>query len=213
MAGGPNQHKVKRIDKRRLAEDAPTGPRHLIPGDPRDYFPLKVAAFDLGSHMAVAHNLYGTGDVRVNHTEFKGTRVTRAAATKQWLHDLFDGMARIGPPDFVMYERPFGRGQDATRSLWGLAGLIEAEAGSRNIPVLDQDPSSIKKWTSGNGGAEKHDMLLFAAMTGYAGDNDHEADAYCLLRYAEANVAFERKRPPGKPRSAAIPRNAKGKFA
>ena len=38
----------------------------------------------------------------------------------------------------------------------------------------------------------KEDMIAAAKKFGYKGKNEHEADAVCLLRYAEAN--FERVR-------------------
>jgi len=146
---------------------------------------MKILAFDLGSNMAVAHNLFGPTDIRVEHKWFKGTRQQRAGATWIWLHDLFD---QAGEVDAVVYERPFVRGQDATRSLWGLAGLIEARASVDGVLCLDYSPKEIKLHSTGHGNAGKEDMILAAAMTGYLGDNEHEADAWCLLRYAEYDL-------------------------
>lgn len=148
---------------------------------------MKIVAFDLGSNMALAHNL----DVdfpRTIHQEFKGHRVTRAAATVQWLKDR-DWLFKHA--DLVIYERPFARGQDATRSLWGIAGLIEAVAGTHTV-VKDVTPTEIKKWVTGAGGGGKPDMLYWATLYGYDGSNEHEADAYGLLKYAEATF----KEPP-----------------
>lgn len=163
--------------------------------------PLRLVTFDLGSHMAVAHNLYGSHDARVNSAHFKGRRVPRAAQTWLWLHEVFDGVKRLGGCDAVVYERPFVRGQDATRSLWGLAGLIEARAGVDGYRVEDYDPSSIKLWAAGHGNADKDAMTLAAYTMGYQGEDEHEADAFCLLRFAEMNVlAPPPKRKAGRPR-------------
>lgn len=130
--------------------------------------------------MALAHNL--DGEPVTEHVHFKGTRIERAAATLAWLQAntaLFEGA------DVVIYERPFARGFDATRSLWGVAALIEATAGPYAY-VTDATPTEIKKWVTGKGSGGKPDMLLFAFTLGYGGDNEHEADAFGLLRYAEA---------------------------
>lgn len=148
---------------------------------------LRIVAFDLGSNMAIAHNLFDDGE-RVEHHEFKGKRVARAAATWLWLNDVFDGVKAAGGCEAVVYERPFVRGQDATRSLWGIAGLIEARAGVDGYRVVDYTPGEIKKWATGHGNADKEPMIEAARLTGYVGDNDHEADAWMLLRYAEVHT-------------------------
>lgn len=156
---------------------------------------MRIVAFDLGQHIACAHNLYGD-DVRVNHLDAKGDRIQRAAQTLGWLNTLFAQAAEKGPLDLVVYERPFARGQAATRALWGLAGLLEGCAGAWELPCIDYTPSEIKKHAMGTGKAEKDDMILAASLTGYMGENEHEADAWCLLRLAEDNIK------PAKPQKA-----------
>lgn len=149
---------------------------------------MKIAAFDLGSHVACAHNLYGAGDERVSHYSAKGDRVDRAGQILGWLKIAFEQMEENGGVDVIVYERPFARGQHATRSLWGVAGILEALAGAYGIPCIDYTPTEIKKHATGNGSADKDDMILAAACTGYMGDNEHEADAWCALRFAEDNI-------------------------
>lgn len=146
---------------------------------------MKIAAFDLGSHVAIAHNAHGAP--RVNHYEAKGNRVERAAFHLAMLTQFFEEAMAAGGLDAVFYERPFARGMDATRSLWGVAGILEAVAASHDIPVLDATPKEIKSF-SGKHDATKEDMILFASLTGYSGDNEHEADAWCLLRFGEATL-------------------------
>jgi hypothetical protein len=158
---------------------------------------MKIIAFDLGSHMALATNV--SGDVKAYHQHFKGTRVDRAAATLAWLQEALDQCrAHDAIPDVVVYERPFARGMDATRSLWGIAGMIEGVFGGVTA-ILDLSPQEIKKFSTGSGahakkgekaehkgGSGAQSMMLAAIMTGYPGDNEHEADAWCLFRMAEA---------------------------
>ncbi len=143
---------------------------------------MKIIAFDLGSNMAAAYRDW-SGAIVTEYQHMRGTRIERARATRLWL-DLVLGLERF---DAIVYERPFARGQDATRSLWGIAGLIEAASA---VPVLDYSPSEIKKWATGKGSAEKEDMIRFAQAAGYEGENEHEADAYNLLRFAEATFTI-----------------------
>lgn len=151
--------------------------------------------------MAFAHN--GCGDVIVaERFSATGDRVNRAAETLHWLEarnkEIRDAGIRF---DVCHYERPFSRGFDATRCGWGLAGLIEAVFG-RNMVVLDSTPQAIKSFALGkapNRGKkklssadrtrinkeEKLQMIAAAQALGYYGDNEHEADAYLGLKYAE----------------------------
>lgn len=146
-----------------------------------------IIAFDLGSNMAVAVNRPRDGKIVAMSQKFVGNRELRACNTLEWLTLMFSE----GKFDAVIYERPFARGQNATRSLWGLAGLIEATATRAGLPVVDIDPSTVKSWATGKGNANKEDMILAAKLAGYEGDNEHEADAYCLCGYALEKVRFK----------------------
>lgn len=147
---------------------------------------MKFIALDLGSHMALAHN--GFGDVIItDHKEFKGPRAERANSTLVWLDArLMQIVAKCGHMDALVFERPFARGMDATRSLWGIAGIVEALAIGRHMAVLDLTPATIKQHITGKGNGKKPDMLAAAARMGYMGNNEHEADAFCLLQVALA---------------------------
>lgn len=154
---------------------------------------MRVAALDLGSHMAIA--MSGTTTIppwgKVGHQEFKGPRAHRAGATFEWLEKVL-GLASDYGIEAVVYETPFARGRDATRCLWGIAGLIEAVATKVGLPVVDIQPSAIKKWVTGSGKASKEDMIAGAKKLGWpecwGEPNEHQADAYCLMRYGEANI-------------------------
>lgn len=161
---------------------------------------LKIIHFDLGSNMAFAHN--GCEEVVVTERKtFVGSRQERAAATLEWIVKRFGEMKKAGIKfDVVHYERPFARGFDATRCGWGLAGIIEAAAG-HNTVVLDTTPQSIKSFALGSkkiarkkmesserrkaAADEKLLMIARAQELGYPGDDEHEADAFMGLKYAE----------------------------
>lgn len=160
---------------------------------------LRLIAFDLGKNMAWAHRGLD-GQVLSNHEVFKGDRCTRAGATYVWLRDLLELFK--DDLDCVVYERPFARGYDATRSLWGLAGLIEGLSNAAGLPSLDITPSEIKQWATGSGAVKKDPMLDAARRLGYTKDNEHEADAYCLLCFQEATLTMGAAPPPLVPRKS-----------
>ena len=163
---------------------------------------MNIIHFDLGSHMAFAHNGYADlGIVECDHLDAEGTRAVRAAKILEWLLPLKQALATNGIKfDVCHYERPFSRGFDATRCGWGIAGLVEAVFGNDCV-VLDTTPQSIKSFALGSkkiarkkmtsrqrheaAAKEKLAMIARARELGYTGDNEHEADAYLGLKYAE----------------------------
>lgn len=148
---------------------------------------MKIIHFDIGANMALAHN--GFGDFIVTeHKLFTGPRAHRAGATGLWLRRRLSEIRDECGLDAVVYERPFARGRDATRCLWGIAGLIEAEATNAGLPVVDSENKSIKKFATETGAATKDNLLEAALRLGYIGDIEHEADAYCGLKYAERHI-------------------------
>lgn len=153
---------------------------------------MKIIHFDIGSYMALAHNGMGDDAIIVESKEFKGNRQERAAATLRWLLKRFKEMKAEGVEfDVVHYERPFARGQAATRSLWGVAGVLEAAATINGWATLDSTPVEIKKF-AGNAKASKDQMSVFAQAQGYRGTNEHEADAFLGLKYAINYVTKEK---------------------
>lgn len=142
---------------------------------------MKIAAFDLGRHAAVADNL-DIGPDRIELWSFKGDRKQRAGLFMQSCRQYF--IQTSSQLDVVFYERPFARGYDATRCLWGLAGILEACAEEAQIATVDMPPGSIKKYAAGKGAADKQAMIAMAQIMGYCGDNEHEADAFLALQYA-----------------------------
>lgn len=162
----------------------------------------RILALDLGSFSALAYPVPG-GPPYVTSCKFNAGRETTAATLGRvkmerpeiiacfwnWLGTHLRSAKGGGMPfDTIIYERPFARGQAATRMLWGMAGVVEALAHANGAAVLDATPGEIKKWSTGQGSAEKTTMIDAAGFMGYRGDNEHEADAWCLLRFAEATL-------------------------
>ena len=147
---------------------------------------MKIIAFDLGANLACAHN-FPMGKCWAGSAVCVGDRRLRAATALNWFEEVF-GYAESCGCEVVIYERPFARGAHATRALWGLAGILEAVAKKHGFDAFDCSVRELKKWATGNGNACKNDMIAAAKRMGYTGDNEHEADAFCLLKWAEKNV-------------------------
>lgn len=144
---------------------------------------MKIVAFDLGATFAWATNIYRGR--RCGVITLPGIRAHRLGAFAGWLRD---DNAWLRQADVIVYETPFARGRDATRSLWGMAGVLEAGATELGLPVVDVAVPTIKKFATGSGRGPKVDMIAAARRMGYRGRDEHEADAYCLLKYAEENL-------------------------
>jgi Holliday junction resolvasome RuvABC endonuclease subunit len=142
---------------------------------------LKVIAFDLGAHMAYAHNVDG---LHWGNAVYEGTRPVKLAAIMNDLPNILEEEKF----DIMVYETPFARGNAATRSGWGIAGILEACATQADMAVVDVAVPTIKKFATGDFRAPKNAMIKAARKFGYKGKDEHEADAVCLLRYAEANL-------------------------
>lgn len=98
-----------------------------------------------------------------------------------------DGFLDEKKPSVLIIERPFFRG-DCTWLLVGMAWEAHRSAEERGIPRFDYQPSTIKKFMTGNGYAKKPEMVRAARLRGHNVTNDHEADAIALLLYHRKQV-------------------------
>lgn len=164
---------------------------------------MKIIAFDLGRRLGWATNLrrkhqWGCAEfseVRA-HREMEFMMLLRGELAperegRKLLPTLSPGT--LAAVDAVVFETPFARGRAATRSMWGMAGVLEACASEAGKPVVDVSVATIKKFATGSGNAPKNSMVAAARKLGYRGRDDNEADAYCLLKYAEVNLERVRK--------------------
>lgn len=146
---------------------------------------MRVLALDLGSVTGYA--LLHEDPAPTAAGRFGSWDFDKAEPREARLASLFVTVQvyiRHHKPDVVIYERPFARGLHATRSLWGMAGVVEAVTTLEKLPVLDQVPSKIKKWATGKGTADKDAMIAEAKRRGHNVADDHQADAVLLGLYA-----------------------------
>lgn len=155
--------------------------------------PLYIIAIDPASESGVVH---GTSmqDCKAEAWDFKPKAATkkRPAESKTarygrlWialeaiLNNLEDD-CRVG----LVFEsaKGFQRGKAAVEVSHGLRGVIQAFCYIRGIPTACIQPQELKRFATGNGGADKDAMIRASRQYGYTGDNDNIADAYHLFAW------------------------------
>jgi hypothetical protein len=143
-----------------------------------------IVAFDLGQHFAWATN-WRLARPRWGHVDFAEFRAHRLGECMKWLRSRTSLIRRV---DVVVYETPVGVSHAARLALFGMAGVIEACASEASKPVIGIANNTVKKFAARSGRAPKEAMIGAARKLGYRGSDDNEADAWCLLKYAEANL-------------------------
>jgi len=102
---------------------------------------------------------------------------------RNWLGKLIE--FRPGGAQLLVYERAHMRGGAATELCVGLQTRVQELAAEKMIESLPVPSTTLKKWATGSGHANKVAMILAAKQ--YLGRNpedDNEADAVLLARYA-----------------------------
>ena len=97
------------------------------------------------------------------------------------LTDVLDTW-RDRQPDVVVIEGySFGSQGRSVYQIGELGGVVRREFWRRRIPFIEVPPSTLKKYTTGKGNANKDAMLAAAIRRfGFAGVSNDEADAFLL---------------------------------
>lgn len=131
-----------------------------------------------------------TGEIIISgHYNVKsadGKRLSAGAAFNRfehWLESLLEEHA----PILVVFEQPHFQGYNATVELVGFVAIILKVCARHNIAVDSVHTSTLKKFATGNGRADKSDMTsaaekIIGRSLSVVDDND-EADAIHLVRW------------------------------
>jgi Holliday junction resolvasome RuvABC endonuclease subunit len=107
---------------------------------------------------------------------------------RRWLEDL----AQLIAPDLIVYEQTImrGHGSQAPQEITnGFSTRVQELCALRAIDHAAVYPSTLKKWTTGKGNADKAAMMAAVAERWKAVTDDNESDAIALLHYALEEVA------------------------
>ena len=88
-------------------------------------------------------------------------------------------------PDLIAYERPAGQ-HSSMSALYGIRALTLRCACEQGVAFREIYPTSLKKWATGSGRADKALMrLCLKKRTGYDIDNDNIVDAFWLAIWGQ----------------------------
>jgi len=143
---------------------------------------MKILALDLGTKTGFATRgisvHHGVADFSLRRGDSPGMRYIYF---EQWLNRMNKMKFEL-----VYYEQPHHRGGSATEVLLGFVTRLQAWCAVNRIEHTAVHTSTLKKQATGYGRASKHDMMVCASLiSGEMIDDDNEADAVCLLAYAE----------------------------
>lgn len=153
---------------------------------------MKILALDLGSNMGFASGLnekitkHGVHDFskRVDN-DSKATAFSNEsfASFFNWLHPL------VKHVDTVVCEKPnvYGTGKfssfHAMRVLFGMYGIVQAVCGGWEKALIPVSATTIKKFWTDDGRADKNKMILHAANRGFSLKDHNECDAIAIYTY------------------------------
>lgn len=142
---------------------------------------MSILAIDQGTHTGFAllengRRESGTVVFDVKRGESPGCRYIRF---NRWLEEF--GGDRI---NLLIYEQNHHRGGAATEVAAGFTTRIQEFCARHNIEHLPVHSSTLKKFATGSGKADKSVMLSRARARWPSVADDNEADAQWLLEYA-----------------------------
>ena len=142
-----------------------------------------VLALDLGRSTGWAlhqHGVYtvGTQKFPAKRGESPGMLYLRF---RGWLEEI--SRMSLDRVNLVVYEQVHNRGGSATEILNGLTAVVQEFCAKHDVDVCNVHTSTLKKWATGAGNANKEAMVERAKELGHDVKNDDEADAVLLLRY------------------------------
>jgi len=128
----------------------------------------------------------GTQSFKPQRFEGGGMRYLRF---KNWLRELKQSVGEINSVYFEEVRRHSA--VDAAHVYGGLMATLTIWCEHHSIPYIGIPVSTIKKHATGKGNANKEAMIMSAKKAGYFPEDDNEADAICLLLYAQLELLSE----------------------
>jgi hypothetical protein len=149
-----------------------------------------ILALDLATVTGYATDIHGVRESGVAYFpvqkgEVRGWRFVRFSV---WLYKWRDWNL-----DLVVYEQAHHRGGAATECAIGLSTRVMEFCARYRIACRSVHSQALKKFATGNGRADKIEMIRAAQRLKPGVSDDNEADALWLLEYALANFGEKRK--------------------
>ncbi len=164
---------------------------------------LRILALDTGTHCGWAwwdgaRRESGVQVFDVKRGESPGMRYIRF---NKWLTEFVDWCGGNKMADLILvYEQTHNRGGAATEVAAGFATRVQEAAARWGCDHIAIHSGTLKKWTTGSGGAGKPQMIAAVCRRAFHLDKPHdpcaslgddEADALALLAYARAELVAD----------------------
>jgi Holliday junction resolvasome RuvABC endonuclease subunit len=145
---------------------------------------MNILALDLGTTTGWAINndggiISGSQSFKPQRFEGGGMRYLRF---KRWLTEIKANLDGVEAVYFEEVRRHVG--VDAAHAYGGFLATLTAWCEHHQIPYSGVPVGTIKKFATGKGNASKDEMIKAASYNGFTPEDDNEADAINLLRYA-----------------------------
>jgi crossover junction endodeoxyribonuclease RuvC len=144
--------------------------------------------------LGIDPSLVATGLALPGGSRFVTLRSNSSDEISKRLHELYNSFSAIVHSlrnrdliDVAMIEAvmPSSTQSVARKRLAQLSGVLLLALYESAVPYVEVGLSSVKKYATEKGTAEKHEMVLAAKSAGAAVANDNEADAYWLHRIGD----------------------------
>ena len=108
---------------------------------------------------------------------------------------------KLGRVDLVLIEGYSFGSMQGREAAGELGGAVRMAILKRGIPLAEVPPTSLKKYVTGKGNAQKNEVMMFCLKKwGYQAPDDNAADAFALAHLAQDYVDWRA----GKSTSAAL---------
>ena len=149
---------------------------------------MRILSLDLATKTGYAYRddwgkiISGVKDFKVKG---KLDPALRFSYLQDWISSSLSPFYRM---DKIFYEQPHKSGGKGAEFLIGLVTIVKVWCAEHAVAYDYVHTGTLKKWATGNGHAKKPDMIKRAReILGREPIDDNEADAVCLLLYAEAH--------------------------
>ena len=150
---------------------------------------MRILSLDLGTHTGWAWNR--GKDIKSGTENFRGSKKDERGLIYGLFYNWLDAMIFTNQIDMVAYEMPHNRGGAPTEMLNTFAGLVQMRCYAWQIPHKVVHSLTIKKFITGNGRANKTDVMK-AVKKRYPKIkiiDDNQSDAIALLEYMMGEIS------------------------
>jgi Holliday junction resolvasome RuvABC endonuclease subunit len=147
---------------------------------------VPILAIDPGATTGWCY-LPDEGAIRTGEWAFKGHRAERLIQLEE---RLTAQILRLSP-DVVAMEEPMAFRGSGVVALAGMVAVIEMVCERRKVAYASVHVSTLKKYATGSGKAQKPDMIRAATEALGRDVTEHEADAYFVAMWCRENVTLE----------------------